>query len=173
MGKETTQKAFPLQITLLSDSHSHLDDSILKLCSGSDEIWHAGDIGDLSVTDRLAEIAPVRAVYGNIDNHQIRAQWPRDVFFDCGGKRVWMTHIGGYPPNYRKAIREMLDQNPVDIFICGHSHICKVMRDTKRNLLHMNPGAIGLQGFHHVRTLLRFQIANGKLDNLEVAELAR
>lgn len=161
------------RICLLSDTHSFIDDQILKLCDGSDEIWHAGDIGDLSVTDALKEVAPLRAVYGNIDNTQIRSEFPLNQKFEIGGKKVWMTHIGGYPNRYTKNVKEEIYQNPPDLFICGHSHILKVMRDKKLNLLHMNPGAIGKHGFHNKRTLLRFNIQKGQVSDLEVAEIDR
>ncbi len=161
------------RICLLSDTHSFIDDQILKLCDGSDEIWHAGDIGDLSVTDALKEVAPLRAVYGNIDNTQIRSEFPLHQKFEIGGKKVWITHIGGYPNRYTKNVKEEIYQNPPDLFICGHSHILKVMRDKKLNLLHMNPGAIGKHGFHNKRTLLRFNIQKGQVSDLEVAEIDR
>ena len=162
-----------MKIALLSDTHSYLDNSVLKVCKGADEIWHAGDIGDLKVTDQLGRIAPVRAVYGNIDNSKIRATWPEHLRFTVNGLDVWITHIGGYPPRYNREIRPLIQANPPGLFICGHSHILKVMRDEKLGLLHMNPGAIGKQGFHKKRTMLRFQVKAGKVEELELIEYPR
>lgn len=161
----------PVTIGLISDTHSYIDDRILELLSGCDEIWHAGDIGDLAVTDALAEVAPLRAVYGNIDNHRIRTEFPLHDRFSVQGLRVWMTHIGGRPGKYDHRIREHLMAYKPDLFICGHSHICKVQHDPKIGGLYMNPGAAGVKGFHKVRTLLRFKIENGKPTQLEVVEL--
>lgn len=161
------------RILLLSDTHGYIDDTILKHVKNSDEVWHAGDIGDLKVTDTIKEIKPLRAVYGNIDNTQARMEFPEVNRFMCEGVDVFITHIGGYPGRYHPKIRPMLQANPPKIFICGHSHILKVMPDKKLNLLHMNPGAIGKHGFHKVRTTLRFTIDQTKIDNLEVIEYPR
>ena len=161
------------KILLLSDTHSYIDDRILDHARWADEVWHAGDIGDLKVTDALQEIAPLNAVYGNIDDSQIRQEFPLHNRFTCEGMDVWITHIGGYPGRYSPAIREAIRANPPQLFICGHSHILKVMPDKKLGLLHLNPGAIGKHGFHKVRTMLRFTIADGKIDNLEVVEIPR
>ena len=161
------------KILLLSDSHSHLDDAILKYAKQADEIWHAGDIGDLSVTDKLSKLKPVRGVFGNIDNHVIQKEFPLDNRFMCEGVDVLMTHIGGYPPKYNSRTRPEVQKNPPKLFICGHSHILKVMMDKKLGLLHMNPGACGKHGFHHVRTMLRFEIENEEIKNLEVIELGK
>lgn len=161
------------KILLLSDTHSHLDDAILKYAKQADEIWHAGDIGDLSVTDKLSKLKPVRAVFGNIDNHVIQKEFPLDNRFMCEGVDVLMTHIGGYPPKYNSRTRPEVQKNPPKLFICGHSHILKVMMDKKLGVLHMNPGACGKHGFHHVRTMLRFEIENEEIKNLEVIELGK
>ena len=161
------------KITLLSDTHGLLDAPTERLLGEPDEIWHAGDIGPLSLTDRLEKWAPVRAVYGNIDDYRVRAHWPEHQRFTLEGVKVWITHIGGYPGRYDRRVREALRQNPPDLFICGHSHILKVMRDKKLQLLHMNPGAMGKQGFHHKRTLLRFTLEAGRVKDLEVGELPR
>ena len=161
------------KILLLSDTHGYIDDHILKHAANADEIWHAGDIGDLAVTDALQEKAPLRAVYGNIDDTTIRNEFPLNNRFFCEDVEVWITHIGGYPGRYSPAIREDIRANPPRLFICGHSHILKVMPDKKLNLLHMNPGAIGKHGFHNVRTMLRFTIDGSKIDNLEVIEVKR
>ncbi len=161
------------KILLLSDTHSYIDSDILKYVKQADEVWHAGDIGDVIVTDQIKALKPLRAVYGNIDNKEIRSEFPEHNQFICEGVSVWITHIGGYPNRYDMRIREMIKQNPPDLFICGHSHILKVMRDKKLNLLHMNPGAVGKHGFHKVRTMLRFEINKSDIENLEVIEFKR
>ncbi|MDX1315821.1 MAG: metallophosphoesterase family protein [Eudoraea sp.] len=161
------------RVLLLSDTHGHMDETILKYAGMADEIWHAGDIGSLEVTDRLQEITKVRAVYGNIDNATIQQEFPLDQKFNCEAISVWMTHIGGYPDRYNKRVREDIKNTPPDIFISGHSHILKVQWDKKLNLLHMNPGACGKQGFHQVRTMLRFVIDGKDIRDLEVIELGK
>ncbi|MGO2358440.1 metallophosphoesterase family protein [Mesonia sp.] len=159
------------KILLLSDNHSYIDDRILTYARQADEIWHAGDIGDLKVTDQLKKIKPLRAVFGNIDGHEARKEFPLHNRFKCEEVDVWITHIGGYPGKYSPATREEIRENPPQLFICGHSHILKVMPDKKLNLLHMNPGACGKHGFHQVRTMLRFEIEGKEIKNLEVIEL--
>ncbi len=174
MGKfaqKATKKYLLKKILLLSDTHSHLDEKILKYVNLADEVWHAGDIGELHVTDSLKKLKPLRAVFGNIDNAEARMEFPLNNRFFCEGVDVLMTHIGGYPGKYNAAIREELMQNPPKLFICGHSHILKVIFDKKLNLLHMNPGAAGISGFHQVRTMLRFEIDGDKIQNLEIIEL--
>ncbi len=161
------------KILLLSDTHGHVDDTILKYVDLADEVWHAGDIGDLLVTDEIKKRKPLRAVYGNIDGAQARAEFPLHNRFVCEGLDVWITHIGGYPGKYVPGIKAQLAQNPPKLFICGHSHILKVMPDRSLDLLHMNPGAAGISGFHKVRTMLRFEIDNGKVQNLEVVEIKK
>ncbi len=161
------------RILLLSDTHGYIDDAILTHVQWADEVWHAGDIGTLEVTDAIQKFTPLRAVYGNIDGAKLRTEFPMDQRFICEGINVFITHIGGYPGRYEKRVREILDTHPPDLYICGHSHILKVVRDKKRNLLHMNPGAIGKQGFHQVRTLLRFEVEGKELKNLEVVEFKR
>ncbi len=150
-----------------------MDDSILKYAAQADEIWHAGDIGSLSVTDTLAKIKPLRAVYGNIDNTAIQQEFPLNDRFFCEEVSVFMTHIGGYPPKYNARTRNEIKNDPPQLFICGHSHILKVMMDKKLQVLHMNPGACGKHGFHHVRTMLRFEIDGKDIKNLEVVELGK
>lgn len=162
-----------MRITLLSDSHGPLSETILEKCRGSDEIWHAGDLGTEKVLDQMEALAPVRAVYGNIDGHKIRARLPEDQRFELAGARVWMTHIGGYPGRYDRRVRADLRKDPPDLFISGHSHILKVMYDKKLQCLHLNPGAVGNQGFHHKKTLLRFNLKAGKVADLEVVEYER
>ncbi|WP_456438655.1 metallophosphoesterase family protein [Psychroserpens sp.] len=161
------------KILLLSDTHSYIDNAILKYVKQADEVWHAGDIGDLKVTDAIKKLKPLRAVYGNIDDAKARLEFPEDNRFMCEGVDVWITHIGGYPPKYNMRTRDAVKANPPRIFICGHSHILKVMPDKRYNLLHMNPGAVGKHGFHKARTMLRFTIDSGSIDNLEVIEFPK
>ncbi len=161
------------KILLLSDTHSYIDDQILKFVKLADEVWHAGDIGDLAVTDTLKKHKPLRAVYGNIDDKNARAEFPLDNRFELEGVSIWITHIGGYPGKYNQRIREQLHLNPPTIFICGHSHILKIQYDEKLQLLHINPGAAGKHGFHKVRTMVRFEIDNGNIKNMEVIELSK
>ncbi|HEX9981048.1 MAG TPA: metallophosphoesterase family protein [Flavobacterium sp.] len=161
------------KILLLSDTHSYIDQKILDYAAQADEVWHGGDIGNLSVTDRLKEVKPLRGVYGNIDDAKARMEFPLNNRFMCEGVDVWITHIGGYPGKYNPAIREEITLNPPKLFICGHSHILKVIFDKKLNLLHMNPGAAGTHGFHKVRTMLRFEIDGDKIQNLEVIEMKK
>ena len=161
------------KILLLSDTHGYLDERILKYAEEADEIWHAGDIGLISVTDALKKIKPLRAVFGNIDGTKVRMEFPLNQRFSCEGVDVWITHIGGYPGKYSPAIKEEIQQNPPRLFICGHSHILKVMNDKKLGLLHMNPGAAGVHGFHQMRTMLRFKIDGKEIKDLEVIELGK
>jgi putative phosphoesterase len=160
-------------ILLLSDTHSHLDEAMLKYINQADEVWHAGDIGDIKVTDEIKKLKPLRAVYGNIDNALIRSEFPLHNRFWCEEVDVWITHIGGYPGRYTPSVRESLNNNPPKLFITGHSHILKVINDKKLGLLHMNPGAAGIHGFHQVRTMLRFEIHKDKIQKLEVIEIER
>ncbi len=162
-----------VRILLLSDTHSYIDAQILKFVQQADEVWHAGDIGDLKVSDAIKALKPFRAVYGNIDNASIRAEFPLDNEFTVEKVSVYMTHIGGYPSKYNQRTREKLPANPPDLFISGHSHILKVMPDKKLNLLHMNPGAAGKHGFHSIRTMLRFTIDGKEIKELEVIELGK
>ena len=161
------------KILLLSDTHSHIDDAILKYVDQADEVWHAGDIGDLIVTDTLKKRKPLRAVFGNIDDDKARLEFPLRNRFFCEGVDVWITHIGGYPGKYSPNIRKELTDNPPKLFICGHSHILKVIFDKKLNLLHMNPGAAGKSGFHVIRTMLRFVIDGDKIKDLEIIEIEK
>lgn len=161
------------QIILLSDTHHTLEERFFPHFELADEIWHAGDIGDLEVTDRLREFAPVRAVWGNIDNRIVRAEFNPNLYFKCEDVNVMMTHIGGYPGRYDKKILPIIEQFNPDLFICGHSHILKVMYDKKNNLLHMNPGAIGDYGIHTVKTILSFKIEGKVIKDLKVIEFPR
>lgn len=163
-----------MTIGLISDTHSFLDPRVFDYFQNCDEIWHAGDIGDVSVIDELASFKPVRAVYGNIDSQTIRLQYPEKIVFELEGVKVYMIHIGGTPPRYAKGVKTDLKTEKPKLFICGHSHILKVMPDKAlNNMLYMNPGAAGRQGFHHVRTLLRFKLETGTIKNLEVIELGK
>ncbi|MBT8308137.1 MAG: metallophosphatase family protein [Maribacter sp.] len=161
------------KILLLSDTHGYIDDRIVKYVKQADEVWHAGDIGNLKVTDTIEKVKPLKGVYGNIDDHIIQKEFPLNNRFMCEGVDVWITHIGGYPPKYNTKLKEEIMLNPPKLFICGHSHILKVMWDKKLNLLHMNPGACGRHGFHQVRTMLRFTIDGTEIKDLEVVELGK
>ncbi|WP_207431082.1 metallophosphoesterase family protein [Sabulibacter ruber] len=163
-----------MKIGLLSDTHGYMDDRILTLLQGSDEIWHAGDFGTAEVSERLAEVAPIRGVFGNIDGSDVKALHPKTLRFNCEGLDVLMTHIGGYPGKYAPEVRALIKENPPGLFICGHSHILKVMHDARHgNLLHLNPGAAGRHGFHRVRTMMRFEILEGKVQHLQAIELGK
>lgn len=162
-----------MKIGLISDTHGWLDEAVFRHFDECDEVWHAGDIGTLDVLKRLEIFKPTRAVYGNIDDAKIRSHAPENLRWNCEGMDVWMTHIGGRPGNYASPIKHELIMHPPQIFICGHSHLCLVKMDQTIKTLYMNPGAAGRHGFHHVRTLLRFQITNGKINNLEVIELGK
>ncbi len=161
------------RIALLSDTHSYLDDRMVDLLGESDEIWHAGDIGSYTVTDRLMLVKPLRAVCGNIDGADIRCQFPQLLRFSCEEVDVLLTHIGGYPGHYDRNILPVLKTNPPKLLIAGHSHILKVIYDPKLQLLFINPGAAGQHGFHLVRTIVRFTIDGEQIKNLEVVELGR
>ena len=160
------------RIGLLSDTHGYLDASVFTHFDRCDEVWHAGDFGDIAVADTLAAFKPLRGVYGNIDGQDIRATYPEHLRFTCESVEVWMTHIGGYPGRYSPQVKQAIQQTPPKLFISGHSHILKVMFDQKLQCLHLNPGAAGKQGWHKVRTLLRFSIDDNRIENLEVIELA-
>ncbi|MCB0572622.1 MAG: metallophosphoesterase family protein [Phaeodactylibacter sp.] len=159
------------RIGLLSDTHSFLSPDIFTYFEECDEVWHAGDIGDEAVASQLEAFRPLRAVFGNIDGPPIRRRFPEDLRFECEGVDVFMTHIGGYPGRYNKRVRDILRANPPRLFICGHSHILKVMPDRTLGLLHINPGAAGREGFHKVRTIIRFSLEAGNISDLQVVEL--
>ena len=160
-----------LRIGLLSDTHSYLHPAILPQFAECDEIWHAGDIGSTAVADALETFKPFRAVYGNIDGGALRLRYPEDLHFECEGLRVYMTHIGGYPGKYPARVKKALLAERPGLFICGHSHILKVMPDPGLQLLHINPGACGREGFHKMCTVIRFTLDTGKVKGLEVIEL--
>ncbi len=160
-------------ILLLSDTHGFIDAQMLKYIAQADEIWHAGDIGDMRVVEAIEKHKPLRAVYGNIDGQEARSRFSLDAKFTIEQTKVWMTHIGGYPNRYDRRIKDSIKQYAPDIFISGHSHILKIMYDNKLDLLHLNPGAAGKYGFHTVRTMLRFSIAGKEIKNMEIIELEK
>lgn len=160
-----------MKIGLISDTHSYWDEAILDHLKGCDEIWHAGDIGNQEVADQLEALAPCKMVYGNIDDKAMQSRYPEQQIMEYDGLRVLMIHIGGKPPKYAKGIKKLLKEIEPNVFVCGHSHILRVMPDEENKLLYMNPGAAGQQGFHRVRTLLLFEIREGRMQNLRVVEL--
>jgi hypothetical protein len=160
-----------LRIGLLSDTHGFLDEAVFQYFAACDEVWHAGDFGTPDVLDRLKSFKPVRGVYGNVDGAELRAELAQDLSWNCEGIDVYMTHIGGSPGNYDRRAGQQIRRLHPGLFICGHSHILKVTRDPALALLHMNPGAAGHTGWHVVRTMLRFTIADGKISAAEAIEL--
>ena len=162
------------KIGLISDTHGYLDPKVFEYFKDCDEIWHAGDFGTVEVSDKLADFKSLKGVYGNIDGQEIRLIHPLHQSFEVDGIRVFMTHIGGYPGHYNSSIMEELMTNTPDLFICGHSHILKVISDKKlKNMLCINPGAAGIHGFHHIRTIIRFDISKGKIENMQAIELGK
>ena len=163
------------RIGLISDTHHYLDPAVFKHFEKCDEIWHAGDFGTIKLAEELQTGTglPLKGVYGNIDGQDIRSVFPENLRWTCEGVNVFMTHIGGYPPRYNPAVKKELTVNPTQLFICGHSHILKVMYDDKIRCLHMNPGAAGNQGWHKVRTIIRFVIDGNEMKNCEVIELGK
>jgi len=162
-----------MKIGLLSDTHGYLDSKVEHFFKDCGEVWHCGDIGDRAVSDRLAESFRLRAVYGNIDGGEMRRMFSESLIFVCEGVKIVMTHIGGYPGHYDARIREVLYREHPQLFVCGHSHILKVMYDKTLKCLHINPGAAGRYGFHQVRTAVRFAIEKGNIKDLEVLELEK
>lgn len=163
-----------MKIGLLSDTHGFLDPKVFEYFRHCDEVWHAGDIGGSEVADQLESFKPLRAVHGNIDDKDIQVRFPEELSFDCDGLSVWMTHIGGAPPRYNSAVKKTLARVIPDIFVCGHSHVLRVAKDPACNgMLYLNPGAAGNQGFHHMKTLLRFEVSGREVRNMEVIELGR
>lgn len=162
-----------VRIGLLSDTHGHLPDAVFEHFKEVDEIWHAGDIGTIEVVEKLESFKPFRAVYGNIDGQEIRARFQEHLIFQIEEVRVYMTHIGGYPPKYHVNSKSLILKHRPHLFISGHSHILKVMPDPTLNLIHINPGACGLQGWHQVKTLVRFEIDGNRLNHLEVIEMGK
>ena len=164
-----------MRIGLLSDTHSFLDPKVFEHFEECDEIWHAGDFGTMQIIDDLRAFKPLRGVYGNIDNKMIQSEMPLDLTFECEGLPVYMTHIGGYPGKYNPRVRPILKDNPPvgGLFISGHSHILKIMPDPKGGFLHINPGACGNEGWHQVKTLVRFSILDKTIKDLQVIEIGK
>jgi uncharacterized protein len=161
------------KIGLISDTHGYLDEAVFKHFENCDEIWHAGDFGTDAIADKLKEFRPLKGVYGNIDGYDIRSVYPEKLVWNCEDVKVYMTHIGGHPNKYAPGIKQELIQNNARLFICGHSHILKIIYDDKINCLHMNPGAAGKQGWHKIRTIVRFAIDGSNIKDCEVIELGR
>ena len=163
-----------MRIGLISDTHSYLDPRVFTHFAECDEVWHAGDIGDITLVNQFEKFKPFRAVFGNIDDRAIQTRFPEDLRFTCDGIRIWMTHIAGAPPHYNPRIKKALKNEVPDVLICGHSHILRVKRDPSYgNMLYLNPGAAGNQGFHAVKTIMRFSIQNGVIADMEVIELGK
>ena len=161
------------RIGLISDTHGFLDENVAIHFRDCDEIWHGGDFGDMALADELRKLKPLRGVYGNIDGKEIRSDFPENLFFTCEKVKVFMTHIGGYPPRYNPRVKPLIAEHRPQLFISGHSHILKVMYDEKMACLHMNPGAAGKQGWHKVRTLIRFVIDGSDIKDCVVIELGK
>ncbi len=161
------------RIGLISDTHGFLDEAVFDHFNSCDEIWHAGDFGDESVANKLQELKPLKGVYGNIDGNDIRTVYPEQLVFYCEDVKVMIRHIGGAPPKYNPETRKELQIHQPNLFIAGHSHILKVMYDDKISCLHMNPGAAGKQGWHKVRTIIRFVIDGNNMKDCEVIELGK
>ena len=159
------------KILLISDTHNYLDPLLIKHIYYSDEIWHAGDIGSNELCLEIQKIKPLRAVFGNIDDSTVRGNYPENLFFTCEGLTVFITHIGGYPGKYPAKIKSELLKHKPNLFICGHSHILKIIFDKDLNLLHINPGAAGIHGFNKTKTAIKFEIEKGEIKNLAIIEL--
>lgn len=163
-----------MKIGLLSDTHSFLDPMIFEYFKNCDEIWHAGDIGDPEIIHLIEKVKPLKAVFGNIDNKELQNSLPEDLWFPCEGLRIWMTHIGGAPPNYNPRVKKILKEKVPNIFICGHSHILRVKKDPAyKDMLYINPGAAGNHGFHTIKTIIRFEIKKDSIINMEAIELGK
>ena len=162
-----------MKIGIISDTHGYYDDSVHEYFKHCDQIWHAGDIGEGEIIERLSQIAPVKAVFGNIDSIAFQQKYPEDLFFEVEGKKIFMTHIAGKPPRYNPRVKKLIKEKKPDLFICGHSHILRVIPDKEHNCLYINPGAAGKQGFHQMKTIIRFEINAGKVEHMEVVELGK
>ncbi|MAC62743.1 MAG: YfcE family phosphodiesterase [Flavobacteriaceae bacterium] len=161
------------KILLLSDTHGHLDDKIIKYVNQADEVWHAGDIGKKEIINYLTELKPLKAVFGNIDDKKIRLITKEFLYFNYEKNKILITHIAGYPGKYNKNVNRLISIYEPNILVCGHSHILKVMYDKKNKHLHLNPGAAGISGFHNIRTMLRFKLDSDKIKELEIIELGK
>lgn len=163
-----------LKIGLISDTHSYLDPAVFEHFKDMDEIWHMGDIGEMRVYDELAAFKPTRAVWGNIETLDARHTLPEILDFSVEGIKILMIHIGAIPPNYNTTIKNLLKKHEPNLFLCGHSHILRVLKDKQhQNLVYINPGAAGKHGFHHIRTIMRMHLHEGKVSQLEVVELGK
>ncbi len=158
------------KILLISDTHSFLDEKLFKHIDEADEVWHAGDIGNVEITDNLKKLKPLKAVYGNIDGTELRKEFKKNLIFNCENVKVYITHICGQPTNYLKEVKDLIELEKPKIFICGHSHILKVMYQNKLDVLHLNPGACGNHGFHQIKTALRFVIDDTEIKDLAIIE---
>ena len=161
------------RIGILSDTHGTLIPQLFDFFKDVDELWHAGDIGNIQTAEQLEAFKPLRAVHGNIDDHIVRLQYPEDQFFQVEDVHVFMTHIGGYPDHYLSEIKALLKYKKPDLFVCGHSHILRVIYDKKLNLLHINPGAAGQSGFHKQITMIRLVIDGKEIKDMEIFEKLR
>lgn len=162
-----------IRIGILSDTHCFLHEKVFDFFASCDQVWHAGDIGNAATADKLESFKPLVAVYGNIDSHTLRARFPQHQLFNAGGKKILITHIGGTPGKYDSEARKIIIREKPDIFVCGHSHICRVQYDERNSLLYINPGAAGKFGFHQKITLLRFVIVGGSMKDMEILELEK
>jgi putative phosphoesterase len=163
-----------MKIGLLSDTHGYLDPKIFDYFKACDELWHAGDIGDMQTANELEAFKPLRAVFGNIDNKELQVRFPEDLRFTCGELSILITHIGGAPPNYNPRTKKLLASGVPDVFICGHSHILRIKKDQAyNNMLYLNPGAAGNHGFHHIKTIVRFSVSGKEIKDMEVIELGK
>jgi putative phosphoesterase len=160
-----------MKVGLISDTHGWIHPRLFDYFAGCNEIWHAGDIGNIETADALALFKPLRAVYGNIDNSLVRKVYHEHLIFKADEVKVWLTHIGGTPDHYYKNVKQALYENPPDIFICGHSHIAKVIYDKKGGFLYVNPGSAGYTGIHKYMTAIRFQIDGRNIHDMELIEL--
>ncbi len=158
------------KILLISDTHSFLDEKLFKHIEEADEVWHAGDIGTIELTNKLKKLKPLKAVYGNIDGAELRKEFKKNLIFNCENVKVYITHICGQPTNYLKEVKDLIELEKPKIFICGHSHILKVMYQNKLDVLHLNPGSCGNHGFHQIKTALRFVIDDTEIKDLAIIE---
>jgi uncharacterized protein len=161
------------KIGLMSDTHGYLDEQLFDIFKNCDEIWHAGDIGNIEVADKLANFKPFRAVFGNIDDKKIQSVYPEHLFFELEGVSVLMIHIAGAVPRYNSKTKNLILKHQPHLLICGHSHILKVQPDNLHNCLYINSGACGIEGWHQVKTVLRFELENAKLQNMEAVEMGK
>jgi putative phosphoesterase len=159
------------RIGIISDTHGYLDEAVYKHFEACDEVWHAGDFGGKEIAERLEAFKPLKGVYGNIDGYDIRSVYPEHLSWQCEGVTVYMTHIGGHPKRYSPGVKAKIRDKKAGLFICGHSHILKVIYDQEIECLHINPGAAGKQGWHKMRTLIRLTIDGSNMKDCEIIEL--